>query len=65
MLLPTGASGKHVITNTYPAGYEDFADEDASRLDTWVFDNVKVRTTWHVLRKWVLVLHLSKARVYG
>ncbi|XP_071786053.1 GPI ethanolamine phosphate transferase 1-like [Asterias amurensis] len=40
-MFAKGASGKHVITNTYPAGYEDFADEDASRLDTWVFDNVK------------------------
>lgn len=37
-----GASGDHVYTHMYPAGSEDFASEDASRLDTWVFDEVKV-----------------------
>lgn len=38
-----GASGAHVYTHTYPAEEEDFASTDASRLDTWVFTQVKVR----------------------
>lgn len=37
-----GASGDHVYTHTYPAAMEDFASKDASKLDTWVFDQVKV-----------------------
>lgn len=41
-MLSVGASGDHVYTHTYPAAMEDFASEDASRLDTWVFDQVKV-----------------------
>ncbi len=28
--------------HTYPPEREDFASTDASRLDTWVFDEVKV-----------------------
>lgn len=39
---PPGASGDHVYTHTYPAEEEDFASTDASRLDTWVFTQVKV-----------------------
>lgn len=38
-----GASGDHVYTQTYPAEEEDFASTDASRLDSWVFTQVKVR----------------------
>lgn len=37
-----GAHGDHVYTHTYPAEEEDFASTDASRLDTWVFTQVKV-----------------------
>lgn len=37
-----GASVDHVYTHTYPAAMEDFASKDASKLDTWVFDQVKV-----------------------
>ena len=37
------ASGDHVSTHTYPAMEEDFASTDASRLDTWVFTQVKVK----------------------
>lgn len=29
-------------THTYPAEEEDFASTDASRLDSWVFTQVKV-----------------------
>ncbi|XP_046690011.1 GPI ethanolamine phosphate transferase 1 isoform X2 [Silurus meridionalis] len=36
-----GASGDHVYTHTYPSAMEDFASKDASKLDTWVFDQVK------------------------
>ncbi|PWA17948.1 hypothetical protein CCH79_00004293 [Gambusia affinis] len=40
--VPTqGATGDHVYTHTYPAEEEDFASKDASRLDTWVFTQVK------------------------
>lgn len=38
----TGASGDHVYTHMYPAEKEDFAAADASKLDTWVFNEVKV-----------------------
>lgn len=31
-----------MYTHTYPAEEEDFASTDASRLDTWVFTQVKV-----------------------
>lgn len=37
-----GATGDHVYTYTYPAEEEDFASTDASRLDSWVFTQVKV-----------------------
>ncbi|XP_051538836.1 GPI ethanolamine phosphate transferase 1-like isoform X1 [Myxocyprinus asiaticus] len=40
-MFAKGASGDHVYTNTYPPEREDFASTDASRLDTWVFDEVK------------------------
>lgn len=41
-ICTVGASGDHVYPHMYPAVSEDFASEDASRLDTWVFDEVKV-----------------------
>ncbi|KAL1006607.1 hypothetical protein UPYG_G00074380 [Umbra pygmaea] len=41
-MFAKGASGDHVYTHTYPADREDFASTDASRLDTWVFDEVKL-----------------------
>ena len=37
-----GASGGHVFMDYYPSEKEDFAASDASKLDTWVFDKVKV-----------------------
>ncbi|XP_023272592.1 GPI ethanolamine phosphate transferase 1 [Seriola lalandi dorsalis] len=40
-MFAKGASGDHVYTYTYPAEEEDFASTDASRLDTWVFTQVK------------------------
>ncbi|KAM6971119.1 GPI ethanolamine phosphate transferase 1 isoform 1-T1 [Tautogolabrus adspersus] len=40
-MFSKGASGDHMYTHTYPAGEEDFASTDASRLDTWVFNQVK------------------------
>ncbi|KAA8580876.1 hypothetical protein FQN60_013834 [Etheostoma spectabile] len=40
-MFAKGASGEHVYTHTYPAKEEDFASTDASRLDTWVFTQVK------------------------
>ncbi|XP_066577902.1 GPI ethanolamine phosphate transferase 1 isoform X1 [Amia ocellicauda] len=40
-MFAKGASGDHVYTHTYPAEKEDFAAKDASKLDTWVFDEVK------------------------
>uniref|UniRef100_A0A673NK21 GPI ethanolamine phosphate transferase 1 n=1 Tax=Sinocyclocheilus rhinocerous TaxID=307959 RepID=A0A673NK21_9TELE len=40
-MFAKGATGDHVYTYTYPPEREDFASTDASRLDTWVFDEVK------------------------
>uniref|UniRef100_A0A3B3S2I9 GPI ethanolamine phosphate transferase 1 n=1 Tax=Paramormyrops kingsleyae TaxID=1676925 RepID=A0A3B3S2I9_9TELE len=40
-MFAKGASGDHVYTHTYSAEMEDFASTDASKLDTWVFDEVK------------------------
>ncbi|XP_061569816.1 GPI ethanolamine phosphate transferase 1 [Cololabis saira] len=40
-MFAKGASGDHVYTHTYPAEQEDFASTDASRLDSWVFSQVK------------------------
>jgi len=39
----SGASGDHVFVHMYPGHNEDFAGSDPSQLDTWVFDQVKVR----------------------
>lgn len=39
----SGASGDHVYTYSYDAQREDFGAQDATKLDTWVFDKVKVR----------------------
>ncbi|KAM9827020.1 GPI ethanolamine phosphate transferase 1 [Neosynchiropus ocellatus] len=40
-MFAKGASGDHVYTDSYPAQEEDFASTDASRLDSWVFSQVK------------------------
>ncbi|XP_039212170.1 GPI ethanolamine phosphate transferase 1 isoform X2 [Crotalus tigris] len=40
-MFAKGATGDHVYTNCYKAEREDFAAEDATVLDTWVFDQVK------------------------
>ncbi|XP_062841866.1 GPI ethanolamine phosphate transferase 1 isoform X2 [Trichomycterus rosablanca] len=40
-MFAKGASRDHMYTNTYPAEMEDFASADASKLDTWVFTEVK------------------------
>ncbi|XP_070708701.1 GPI ethanolamine phosphate transferase 1 [Pempheris klunzingeri] len=40
-MFAKGATGDHVYTHTYPAEQEDFASKDASRLDSWVFTQVK------------------------
>ncbi|XP_071959255.1 GPI ethanolamine phosphate transferase 1-like [Antedon mediterranea] len=40
-MFAKGATGDHVFTNMYPAESEDFAGSDASKLDTWVFDEVQ------------------------
>ncbi|KAM7370024.1 hypothetical protein PAMP_011310 [Pampus punctatissimus] len=40
-MFAKGATGDHVYTYTYPAMEEDFASTDASRLDSWVFTQVK------------------------
>jgi len=37
-----GATGDHVYTFCYTAESEDFGAQDAAKLDTWVFDHVKV-----------------------
>ncbi|KAL5021525.1 hypothetical protein ScPMuIL_000680 [Solemya velum] len=40
-MFAKGASGDHVLTHCYPAHLEDFAGKDATKLDTWVFSEVK------------------------
>uniref|UniRef100_A0A5F9DLD5 GPI ethanolamine phosphate transferase 1 n=1 Tax=Oryctolagus cuniculus TaxID=9986 RepID=A0A5F9DLD5_RABIT len=40
-MFAKGASGDHVYTYSYDAKTEDFGANDATKLDTWVFDNVK------------------------
>ncbi|ETE65739.1 GPI ethanolamine phosphate transferase 1, partial [Ophiophagus hannah] len=40
-MFAKGATGDHVYTNCYKAEREDFAAEDATILDTWVFEQVK------------------------
>ncbi|XP_020642340.3 GPI ethanolamine phosphate transferase 1 isoform X1 [Pogona vitticeps] len=40
-MFAKGATGDHVYTHCYKAESEDFAAEDATVLDTWVFDHVK------------------------
>lgn len=40
-MFAKGASGDHVFTSMYRDVAEDFADEDAAKLDTWVFDEVR------------------------
>ncbi|XP_037661470.1 GPI ethanolamine phosphate transferase 1 isoform X2 [Choloepus didactylus] len=40
-MFSKGASGDHVYTYSYGAEIEDFGSHDATKLDTWVFDNVK------------------------
>ena len=40
-MFAKGASGDHVFTSMYKNVAEDFADEDASKLDTWVFNEVQ------------------------
>nr|XP_033790893.1 GPI ethanolamine phosphate transferase 1 isoform X1 [Geotrypetes seraphini] len=40
-MFAKGASGDHIYTHCYSAEKEDFATQDASKLDTWVFDGVK------------------------
>ncbi|EDO47599.1 predicted protein [Nematostella vectensis] len=40
-MFAKGATGDHVFTSMYPATEEDFADKDAAKLDSWVFDKVE------------------------
>uniref|UniRef100_A0A4W3JBH1 GPI ethanolamine phosphate transferase 1 n=1 Tax=Callorhinchus milii TaxID=7868 RepID=A0A4W3JBH1_CALMI len=40
-MFAKGASGDHIHTYMYPSENEDFAAKDASKLDTWVFNEVK------------------------
>ncbi|KAM6089476.1 GPI ethanolamine phosphate transferase 1 isoform 2-T2 [Chlamydotis macqueenii] len=40
-MFAKGATGDHVYTFCYTAESEDFGAEDATKLDTWVFDHVK------------------------
>uniref|UniRef100_A0A8C0J8U2 GPI ethanolamine phosphate transferase 1 n=1 Tax=Chelonoidis abingdonii TaxID=106734 RepID=A0A8C0J8U2_CHEAB len=42
-MFAKGASGDHVYTYCYTAEKEDFGAQDATKLDTWVFDHVKCR----------------------
>ncbi|XP_069885108.1 GPI ethanolamine phosphate transferase 1 [Dipodomys merriami] len=48
-MFAKGASGDHVYTYSYNAEREDFGSQDATKLDSWVFDNVK--DFFHAARK--------------
>uniref|UniRef100_A0A8C4RKE5 GPI ethanolamine phosphate transferase 1 n=1 Tax=Erpetoichthys calabaricus TaxID=27687 RepID=A0A8C4RKE5_ERPCA len=45
-MFAKGASKDHIYTFMYPAENEDFAAEDASKLDTWVFDETFHCSLW-------------------
>lgn len=56
-----GATGHHVYTFCYAAESEDFGAQDAAKLDTWVFEHVKVSRDLFVLsvckkHSWMLTL---------
>ncbi|KAE8597684.1 hypothetical protein XENTR_v10016563 [Xenopus tropicalis] len=40
-MFAKGASGDHIFTHCYSANSEDFASDDATKLDTWVFEHLK------------------------
>uniref|UniRef100_A0A8P0NYI8 GPI ethanolamine phosphate transferase 1 n=1 Tax=Canis lupus familiaris TaxID=9615 RepID=A0A8P0NYI8_CANLF len=40
-MFAKGASGDHVYAYSYDADNEDFGAQDVTKLDTWVFDNMK------------------------
>ncbi|KAM8781096.1 GPI ethanolamine phosphate transferase 1 [Rhynchonycteris naso] len=40
-MFAKGATGNHVFTYSYDANNEDFGAQDVTKLDTWVFDNIK------------------------
>ncbi|XP_060585515.1 GPI ethanolamine phosphate transferase 1-like [Ruditapes philippinarum] len=40
-MFAKGASGGHVFTKCYPAEFEDFSGSYHTKLDTWVFEEVK------------------------
>ncbi|XP_070276500.1 GPI ethanolamine phosphate transferase 1 isoform X2 [Myotis yumanensis] len=40
-MFAKGATGNHVFTHSYNADSEDFGAKDVTKLDTWVFDNIK------------------------
>ncbi|XP_028013411.2 GPI ethanolamine phosphate transferase 1 [Eptesicus fuscus] len=40
-MFAKGATGNHVFTHSYDADNEDFGAKDVTKLDTWVFDNIK------------------------
>nr|XP_054394018.1 GPI ethanolamine phosphate transferase 1 isoform X1 [Pongo abelii]XP_054394019.1 GPI ethanolamine phosphate transferase 1 isoform X1 [Pongo abelii] len=48
-MFAKGASGDHVYTYSYDAKREDFGAQDATKLDMWVFDNVKRKQLTHYL----------------
>lgn len=54
-LVISGASGDHVYTHTYPAVEEDFASTDASKLDSWVFTQVKVCSGSISIKKYFMI----------
>lgn len=40
-MFAKGATGNHIFTHSYDADNEDFGAKDVTKLDTWVFDNIK------------------------
>lgn len=58
-----GATGDHVYTFCYAAESEDFGAQDAAKLDTWVFDHVKVSkesfytSPMYIKHNWMTVIN--------
>ncbi|KAF6303115.1 phosphatidylinositol glycan anchor biosynthesis class N [Rhinolophus ferrumequinum] len=42
-MFAKGATGDHFFAYSYDANDEDFGAQDVTKLDTWVFDKIKVR----------------------
>lgn len=59
-MFAKGATGDHIFTYSYDANDEDFGAQDATILDTWVFDKIKVPMGLVILQRLLLLLSLGE-----